>query len=728
MKKLTVLFFLFLAITVFSCREDLVKIVNLDETLPITARLELKTDESSGNLTTETITKTNLNIYGNHINRMNGVSGSALFFDGLSNYYKGTVNTNVLPAAKIVVSLWAAPRSYPLGFAAMFSTCQMNSSTGFSVGINSSGNVVIQQFINGAFAEEVAESTTLPKFKWSNVIVGLNPQDGNYSVYLDNVLIKSGDLAKGAIAYPSGNTDVTVGRNPLSNDMGTYFSGSLDEIKVYDGIVDQAVADYIYKAYTNPGTANYNTTFDYSADTNRPAFHAIPDYGWANESYGLIYHDNQYHMFYQKNDVFLGIAKQNWGHFTSPDLVKWTEKNPVLWPEAAWEKEGIWSGGSIIQDNGTPTLYYTGVNGLKAGIGIATSTDNFTTAVKDTSNPVIPQAPSTVNMDFRDPYVWRENGKYHMVVGSGVSGVGACLVYYSSTDFKNWQGGNIAFQGSLGKGDGAFWEMPVIYTFPNGKKVLVVQKTPDPGNPARTFYWTGNFSNGIFTPDHPDSKDYEVVNGFLSPTVAKDKSGIPAAIGIIPDEVKSEFQQQQGWAHLFSVPHTWDLDNANNLIIKPHPNLLTARQSSTAYNNLNITPASTGLFGNYQNRHFEMEATVNVGTASKVGFIFGKSANGQELYKVYYDVAAKQWVVDASQSSLSNLVRKDVRKGNYNISSNGTFNVRIYVDGSVLEVFVDGKSHFTGRFFPTLSDAKGVDMFSEGGNATASATIYQIKP
>lgn len=727
MKKLSIYFLsLFLNAFLISCREDIVKIVNLDETLPITTRLEFKTDESSGNITSESNTKTNYNIYGNRINWMNGVSGSSLFFDGLSNYYKGNINSNLIPSERVVISLWAAPKSYPLEYTSMLSTFENNGNKGFSIGINNLGNIVLQQYINGSFSSIVTDKK-LPKFKWSNVIVGINSKEGNYSIYQDNTLIKTGELLKGTLSQTTGNTVVTIGRNPLDNNMGTYFSGSIDEIKIYDGIVNQQVVNYIYKSYTNPGTANYNSVFDYSNDTNRPSYHAIPDYGWANESYGLIYHDNQYHMFYQKNDVFLGIAKQNWGHFTSSNLIDWKEKNPILWPELSWEKEGIWSGGSIIQDNGTPTLYYTGVNGIKAGIGIATSTDNFETAIKEISNPVIPQAPSSVNMDFRDPYVWKENGKYHMIVGSGVSGMGGCIVYYASTDFKNWQGGNIAFKGNIGKGEGAFWEMPVMYTFSNGKKLLVVQKTPEPGNPARTFYWVGSFNNGTFIPEQSESKDFEVVNGFLSPSVTKDKNGIPVAIGIIPDEVKSEFQQKQGWANLFSLPQTWELDNSNNLIIKPHPNLNTLRGTTTVYNNLNIVPNASGYFGTYQSRKFEMEATVNVGNASKVGFVFGKSTNGQELYKVYYDTITKQWVVDGSQSSLSNLVRKDIRKGNYNINSNGTFDVRIYVDGSVLEVFVDGKSHFTGRFFPTLSDSKGVDMFVEGGNATATATIYQIK-
>lgn len=726
MKKLTLLIFLSISYILFSCREDLVRIVNQEDTLPISLLMEFKTDETSGNTTVETRTNKTFTIHGNHINRMTGVSGSSLFFDGLTNYFDGSVSTNTLSPTKIVVSLWAAPRSYPLSYAPMISTNEPNSSTGFSIGINNSGNIVVQYYINGSYAEQVT-TQSVEKFKWSNIQVGINPEQGNFRIYLNNVLAKSGTLPNGTISYPTGDTKITVGKNPLTNDAGTSFSGSIDEIRIYEGECTDEVANFIYSAYVNPGEASYNTDFDYSADTNRPTYHAVPDYGWANESYGLIYHNNEYHMFFQKNDVFLGIAKQNWGHFTSPDLVNWSEKNPVLWPEQLWEKEGIWSGGSIIQQDGTPTLYYTGVNGIRAGIGIATSNDNFATVIKDASNPVIPQAPPSVNMDFRDPFVWWENGKYHMIIGSGISGVGGNIVYYHSTDFKNWEGGDVAFQGKIGSGDGQFWEMPVIYTFPNGKKILVVQKTPDSSsNPARTFYWTGTFVNGKFVADNNQSKDFEVVNGFLSPTVTTDKDGKATAIGIIPDEVTGEFQQQQGWAHLFSVPQVWTLNSGNNLVITPHPNLNALRGATQTFSNVNVTPNGSGYFGNYQNRHFEMEATVDVGNASKVGFIFGKSANGQEQYKVYYDAVAKQWVVDASQSSNSTQVRKDIRKGNYNIS-NGKFNVRIYIDGSVLEVFVDGKSHFTGRFFPTLPDAKGVDMFTEGGNATVNATLYNLK-
>jgi sucrose-6-phosphate hydrolase SacC (GH32 family) len=328
-------------------------------------------------------------------------------------------------------------------------------------------------------------------------------------------------------------------------------------------------------------------------------------------------------------------------------------------------------------------------------------------------------------MDFRDPFVWKKDGMYHMIAGSGIASIGANVVYYNSTDFKNWNYVGIAYQGRKNEGEGQFWEMPVIYEFPNGKEMLLVQKTPD-STPAITTYWIGQFENGIFTPDFEQAKKLEVVNGFLSPTVAKDAQGQITAIGIIPDEVEAAFQMKQGWANLFSVPQVWELDNNNTILIKPHPNLTSLRGTQSTFNNLTLENGGTNYLNNYNGRHFEINATIKTGDANQVGFIFGKSPDGREVYKVYYDFSKQQWVVDASKSSLSPLVRKDIRTGNYAITRGETVNLRVFVDGSVLEVFVDEKAHFTGRFFPTLANATGVDMFANGGTATADITIYNI--
>ncbi len=728
MKKIIISFkILVLIVLQLSCGKDDVKIVTPTDNSSLTKVLEFKLDESSGNTTREAFTNTSFKIIGNGINRMAGVSNNALFFDGLSNEINGTLPTNLLPSDSFVLSLWASPKSYPIGTGSMLALTSQGSNTGIMVGLNDKGQIVVQYFINGAFAEQVTNES-LERDQWNHIVVGLNPTNQNIVIYVNKQQIKNANVPSGSISFTASNTPFSIGKNTMGETKGIYdidyFSGALDEIKIYSGEATKENVDALNTEYNPPSSVSYQLNIDYSDDTNRPTYHPIPDFGWANEAYGLVYHKNQYHMFYQKNEVFLGIAQQNWGHFTSTDLVNWKEQNAVLWPSKNWDSFGCWSGDSQILQDDTAAVIYTGVDGIKAVIATATSNDGYQTLDKS-SNPIITGAPSGTNLDFRDPYVWESGGKYHMLIGGGVKGTGGNVLYYSSTNFKNWAYGGVAFSGQASQDEGQFWEVPILFEFPNGKEMLLVQKTPD-STPARTFYWIGQFENSVFTPDFTEPKNLEVVNGFLSPTVTTDTSGLITAIGIIPDEVKGEFQMQQGWANLFSVPQVWTLGANDDILIKPHPNLNNLRGTKTSFNGLNVTDGGSNYLNNYNSRHFEMEATINTGSADQVGFILGKTPGNEEYYRVYYDMSAQEWVVDASNSSLSTQVRKDIRKGSYTITPGNTIDVRVFVDGSVLEVFVDNKSHFTGRFFPTFANATGVDVFATGESATIDAKIYEI--
>lgn len=720
--------FLLLALTT-SCKKDDGPdnpIIPPVETLNEAAAF--KFNETSGPTTIESNTKNNYEIKGNSINRMPGVTGNALFFDGLSNQVAGTLPSSLLSSSQFGLSMWVSPKSYPVGTAAMMALTSEGSDTGVMVGINRFGQIVVKYFLGGTKHERVT-TQSLPRNAWSFIMVGISPKNGLIKIFLNSQIIVNAPIPTGNISWPATNTPFSIGKNTDGEKIGIYdvdyFSGALDEVMIYSGLLTQELVDAERGKYNPPTTVAYQTGNDYLDDKNRPVYHAVPDYGWANESYGFIYFQNKYHMFFQKNDVFLGIAQQNWGHFTSSDLVNWEEQDAVLWPDEGWDQAGIWSGCAIILKDGTPAVAYTGVDGRKAGIGTARSIDNYKTLVKDSYNPVIPQAPYQVDLDFRDPFIWEKDGTYHMIVGSGISSTGGNVVHYKSTDFKNWDYTGIAFQGQKNEGEGQFWEMPVMFEFPNGKEMLLVQKTPD-ATPAVTTYWIGQFENGVFTPDFEQAKKLEVVNGFLSPTVTKDAMGLITAIGIIPDEVDAAFQREQGWANLFSVPQVWELNDDNTILIKPHPNLENLRGTQSNFNNLAIKSDGMNYFGNYNGRHFELTATIHTGDADQVGFILGKSPDYQEAYKVYYDFSKQHWVVDASGSSLSNLVRRDIRTGNYAITRGATINVRVFVDGSVLEVFVDEKAHFTGRFFSTRADATGVDMFVKGGSASADVTIYNI--
>ncbi|WP_040506631.1 GH32 C-terminal domain-containing protein [Gillisia limnaea] len=728
MKKMIFLKLLVVASLFTSCHDDDVVFIDETDNLRINKILEFNFDETTGTTTTESQTESSFEIVGKAVSRMAGVSGNAIFFDGLSNEIDGEVNTNLLPDGEFTVSLWASPRSYPVGTAAMLAMTSEGSSTGVMIGLNKFGQIVVQYFINGSFAQTVTNEV-IPRNKWNHIIVGISPASQSVAIYMNRELLTTANIPSGSITWPSGSTPFSIGKNTMGQMMGIfdidYYSGGLDEIQVYSGFSTPAVSDFISAQYGAPGEVQYNLNLDYSGDSNRPLYHPIPDFGWANESYGLVLLDGTYHMFYQKNEVFLGIANQNWGHFTSSDLVNWEEEDAVLWPSTGWDNFGIWSGDAIILEDGTPAVVYTGVDGARAGIGTAFSNDNYQTLDKNDGNPVIAAAPAEVDLDFRDPYVIFKDGLYHMIIGSGKSAIGGNVVYYTSEDFENWNYEGVLFQGDKNQGEGSFWEMPVLHEMEDGRFILLVQKTPD-ATPAITFYWTGTFENGVFTPEFEDPKYLEIVNGFLSPAVVLDDAGRTTAIGIIPDEVAPEFQRQQGYANLFSLAQVWTLNAEGTILIKPHPNLENYRGEATNFGSINLEPGSIGNI-NFSGRHFEMLTSFNTGSADRFGFVLGQSETSGEEYRVYYNFGTQEWVVDASNSSTSDLVRRDVRRGSFSLTQGENVDLRVFVDGSVLEVFINGQSHFTGRFFPESGDANGVDLFVEGGSASAEVTIFEIE-
>ena len=58
-----------------------------------------------------------------------------------------------------------------------------------------------------------------------------------------------------------------------------------------------------------------------------------------------------------------------------------------------------------------------------------------------------------------------------------------------------------------------------------------------------------------------------------------------------------------------------------------------------------------------------------------------------------------------------------------------TLNIHIYVDGSVMEVFLNGQAGYTKRFYYPASQAPDVGMKWKGNTAgIASMTAWQLAP
>jgi sucrose-6-phosphate hydrolase SacC (GH32 family) len=67
----------------------------------------------------------------------------------------------------------------------------------------------------------------------------------------------------------------------------------------------------------------------------RPQFHFTPILGFMNDPNGLVFFENQWHLFYQHSQLEkMGLTGVYWGHAISSDLVRWHHLPPAIAPDA----------------------------------------------------------------------------------------------------------------------------------------------------------------------------------------------------------------------------------------------------------------------------------------------------------------------------------------------------------------------------------------------------------
>src|SRR5687767_3026969 len=82
----------------------------------------------------------------------------------------------------------------------------------------------------------------------------------------------------------------------------------------------------------------------------RPQFHFTPEKNWMNDPNGLVYHNGEYHLFYQHNPFGNRWGHMSWGHAVSNNLMHWKHL-----PVAIHEQDSvaIFSGSAVMDRNNT---------------------------------------------------------------------------------------------------------------------------------------------------------------------------------------------------------------------------------------------------------------------------------------------------------------------------------------------------------------------------------------
>ena len=227
-----------------------------------------------------------------------------------------------------------------------------------------------------------------------------------------------------------------------------------------------------------------------------------------NDPNGLVFHDGEYHLFYQHNPFGNTWGHMSWGHAVSRDLVHW-EHLPVAIPEEG--DEAIFSGSAVVDHRNT-TGFGTRRNPAMVAIytsaypddqeqSLAYSTDRGRTWTKYEGNPVLDDP----DREFRDPKVfWYEPAdEWRMVV---VKAVQRKVAIYRSDDLKEWE--HLSDFGPA-NAVGGVWECPDLFPLPvDGKRkrqkwVMIVSLNPGAiAGGSGTQYFVGDFDGTTFTADN----------------------------------------------------------------------------------------------------------------------------------------------------------------------------------------------------------------------------------
>lgn len=228
-------------------------------------------------------------------------------------------------------------------------------------------------------------------------------------------------------------------------------------------------------------------------EKNRPQFHFTTRRGWINDPNGLVYHNGEYHLFYQHNPFERDWENMHWGHAVSKDLVHWKELPVALFPDHLGT---MFSGSAVIDyDNtagfnrgATPAMVvaFTADGHGKQVQGIAYSLDNGLTFTKYDGNPVIDSGAKWDSRDTRDPKVfWYAPGKHWVMVLNERDGHSI----YTSSNLKQWD-----YQSHVT----GFWECPELFELPVDGDI---NNTRWVMYGASGTYMTGSFDGKKFTPE-----------------------------------------------------------------------------------------------------------------------------------------------------------------------------------------------------------------------------------
>ncbi|TVT27850.1 sucrose-6-phosphate hydrolase [Salinicoccus cyprini] len=447
----------------------------------------------------------------------------------------------------------------------------------------------------------------------------------------------------------------------------------------------------------------------------RQKYHIQPPAGSMDALDGFIYHEGKYHILYQWAPFWTEGRKYLY-HVVSDDLAIYHNRGIV---DAL--PDGADSGSASVMDG--MHVYHTVMDG---GIPLQQHTafrEEAGHLRPYRTSPIIKGAPKGYGPIVKDPKVWKENGRYCMIMGAATQDDFGRVLYFTGTGTEVFD-----YIGELETEldqFGFMWESPELFEL-DGHHVLMF--CPQGLDKYQHSYWNIYQSGYILgsadldkrVMSHGDFHELDQGFDFYAPKTTCDAFGNRYIIGWMGMK-ETVYPTDGAWSHCLTLPRRLSIENG---VLKQRPAAALAdlrTDEMTAEGYFDHRPKKMKDF--YGDSY---ELTMDVLENSATQIYINLRVSRREQTSLIYDANTNTLTLDTTFSGeMPENVDGTVRTAKLDAPLS---KLRIFVDVSSVEIFInDGAAVMTARIFPS-EKARGVELSTEMGSCHVRMSRYEMQP
>ena len=483
-----------------------------------------------------------------------------------------------------------------------------------------------------------------------------------------------------------------------------------------------------------------------AGDPYRPIYHYVNPEHRLNDPNGLCFWKGRWHLFYQAYPP--EDSRQHWGHAVSDDLIHWRDLPYAIYPKP---EDKCFSGATLVEKDRVIAIYH----GIAAGTMVAVSSDplllNWEKVTGKAVIPIPQPGDPPIPYNIFDPCIWKQGEYYYaLTAGQLPDGPGGKRVraefLHRSKDLATWEYLHPFLEGDrYGRvgDDGAcpyFWpigknsekHLLLHFSHTSGGKYLL----GDYDTKRDKFVVTdgGDFNHGPYGP-----------GGVHAPSAYPDgKGGVIAIFNMNPAK------PTEGWNQIMTLPMRLTLappDDVDPLRIEPAGEIESVRGKHQHVDAMPLPANKEIVLESVQGNAMEIVAEIDPKRAAMIELNVLRSPKAEEVTRIRFykergyrhrefgkaNRMAKRFssviaIDNARSSTLPDVQSRPPETGQFMLSPGEPVRLRVFIDRSVVEVFVNGKQYVALRVYPGREDSIGVSLRAQGQDATLkSLDAWQMK-